>query len=211
MVNDNLPVRRRYGRHRLSDSPHPAIYLRMHSFTLFDTAIGRCGLIWTDRGLAGVQLPEGDEAATRARIVRRWPGADPAAPPAGMLAAIQEITALLAGERRDLGGVALDLESVPPFHRRVYEVARTILPGATLTYGEIAARLGDPGSARAVGQALGQNPWPLVVPCHRVLAADGKLGGFSAVGGAELKRRLLLIEGAPLAAERSLFDEAPGA
>ncbi len=183
----------------------------MPSWTLFDTAIGRCGLIWTDRGLAGVQLPEGDEAATRARIGRRWPGAEPAAPPAEMLAAMQEITALLAGERRDLGGIALDLEGVPPFHRRVYEVARAIPPGATLTYGEISARLGDPGAARAVGQALGQNPWPLVVPCHRVLAADGKLGGFSAVGGAEFKRRLLLIEGAPLAAERSLFDEAPGA
>ena len=183
----------------------------MASFTLFDTAIGRCGLIWTDRGLAGVQLPEDDAAALLARIGRRWPGAEPAAPPAEVLAAIREITALLAGERRDLGGIALDLEGVPPFHGRVYQVARTILPGATLTYGDIAARLGDPGSARAVGQALGQNPWPLVVPCHRVLGAGGRMGGFSAVGGAELKRRLLLIEGAPLAAERSLFDEAPGA
>lgn len=183
----------------------------MPSFTLFDTAIGRCGLIWTDRGLAGVQLPEGDAAATRARIGRRWPGAEPAAPPAEVLAAIREISALLAGEQRDLGGIALDLEGVPPFHYRVYQVARSILPGSTLTYGEIAARLGDPGSARAVGQALGQNPWPLVVPCHRVLGAGGRMGGFSAAGGAELKRRLLLIEGAPLAAERSLFDGASGA
>ncbi len=183
----------------------------MPSFTLFDTAIGRSGLIWTGRGLAGVQLPEGDEAATRDRIERRFPGAEPAPPPAEVLAAIGAITALLAGERRDLGGIALDQEGIPPFHLRVYQVTRTILPGSTLTYGEIAARLGDPGSARAVGQALGQNPWPLVVPCHRVLGAGGRMGGFSAVGGAELKRRLLLIEGAPLAAERSLFDAEPGA
>lgn len=183
----------------------------MPSFTLFDTAVGRCALLWTDRGLAGVQLPESDPAETLARIARRWPGAEPAAPPAEVLAAIRDITALLLGEPRDLGGIALDLEGVPPFHRRVYEVARTIAPGSTLTYGDIATRLGDPGSARAVGQALGQNPWPLVVPCHRVLAAGGRMGGFSAVGGAELKRRLLLIEGAPLAAERSLFDEEAGA
>ncbi len=183
----------------------------MPSFTLFDTAIGACALLWTDRGLAGVQLPEGDAAVTLARIGRRWPGAEPASPPAEVLVAIQEITALLAGEGGDLGGIALDLEGIPPFHRRVYGIARSIAPGSTLTYGDLAARLGDPGSARAVGQALGQNPWPLVVPCHRVLAAGGRMGGFSAVGGAEFKRRLLLIEGAPLAAERSLFDEEAGA
>ncbi|TKB72497.1 MAG: methylated-DNA--[protein]-cysteine S-methyltransferase [Nitrospira sp.] len=179
----------------------------MPSCTLFDTAIGRCGLIWNDRGLAGVQLPEGEEAATRARMGRRWPGVAPAHPPVELLAAIRDITALLAGEQCDLRGIVLDETGVPPFHRRVYGIARAIPPGSTLTYGEIATRLGDPGSARAVGQALGQNPWPLVVPCHRVLAAGGKLGGFSAVGGAEFKRRLLLIEGAPLAAELSLFDD----
>jgi methylated-DNA-[protein]-cysteine S-methyltransferase len=183
----------------------------MPSCTLFDTAIGRCALVWTDRGLAGVQLPEGEMAATLARIGRRWPGAESAAPPAEVLTAIQEITALLAGEQCDLRGIVLDETGVPPFHGRVYQIARAIPPGSTLTYGEIATRLGVPGSGRAVGQALGQNPWPLVVPCHRVLAAGGKLGGFSAVGGAEFKRRLLLIEGAPLAAELSLFDGESGA
>ena len=98
-------------------------------------------------------------------------------------AAIDGIVALLRGEKRDLREIALDLDGVPDFNRRVYELARTIPPGSTLTYGEIARRLASPGTARAVGQALGQNPWPIVVPCHRVLAADGGMGGFSAPGG----------------------------
>lgn len=182
----------------------------MPSWTLFDTAIGRCGVAWSERGLVGVQLPEADEAATRARMERRWPGAESWHPPEQAATAMREIAGLLAGARTDLRGIPLDSEGVPPFHLRVYELARGIPPGATLTYGEIAERLGDPGAARTVGQALGHNPWPLVVPCHRVLAAGGKLGGFSAVGGAEFKRRLLVSEGAPLAAELSLFDESPG-
>ena len=100
-----------------------------------------------------------------------------------MQPAIDGIVALLAGEKRDLRELALDMEGLPAFNRRVYELARTIPPGATMTYGEIARRLGSPGMARAVGQALGQNPLPIVVPCHRVLAADGRMGGFSAPGG----------------------------
>ena len=95
---------------------------------------------------------------------------------------------------------------MPALARRVYEVARTIPPGATLTYGEIAARLELPGAARDVGQALGRNPFPLVVPCHRVVAAGGRLGGFSARGGAATKRRLLAIEGA---IAPDLFEIAP--
>jgi methylated-DNA-[protein]-cysteine S-methyltransferase len=108
--------------------------------------------------------------------------------------AIDGITTLLRGEATDLSGVALDMERVPPFNRQVYEVARTIPPGATLSYGEIAARLGDPSLARDVGQALGQNPFAIIVPCHRVLAAGGKIGGFSANGGIMTKRRMLAIE-----------------
>ena len=96
---------------------------------------------------------------------------------------IAAIAALLRGEPVDLSGTVLDESRVPEFHRRVYEIARAIPPGRTLTYGEIAERLGEPGAARAVGQALGENPFPIVVPCHRVLAANGKLGGFSAPGG----------------------------
>ena len=114
--------------------------------------------------------------------------------------------ALLSGERRDLSFVALDMEGVPELHRRVYEVARTIPPGETLTYGEIARRLGDPRQARAVGQALAQNPFAIVVPCHRVLAAGGRTGGFSAPGGTGTKLRILEIEGARARAIPTLFD-----
>ncbi len=169
--------------------------MTVHS-AIFDTAIGSCGIAWGDRGVVGVLLPEGSEAATRARLRRRFPGTDEAVPPTDVACAIVGIQALLRGEAADLGGVALDLDGVPALARRVYEVARTISPGATLTYGEIAARLELPGAARDVGHALGQNPFPLVVPCHRVVAAGGRLGGFSARGGAVTKRRLLAIEGA---------------
>lgn len=123
--------------------------------------------------------------------------------------AVDGIVALLRGEAIDLLAIELDMERVPPFHRRVYEVARTVPPGKTLSYGEIAARLGDPGVARAVGQALGRNPCPIIVPCHRVLAAGGKIGGFSANGGVTTKLRLLLIEGARMNDAPTLFDRDP--
>jgi methylated-DNA-[protein]-cysteine S-methyltransferase len=169
--------------------------------TLFDTAIGRCGIAWGERGVVGVQLPETHEVATRSRLLRRFPDARESAPPPAVRRAVDAITALLRGERIDLAGVALDMDGVPEFHRRVYESARTIPPGSTRSYGEIAKALGEPGSARAVGQALGRNPFAIVVPCHRVLAASGKLGGFSAFGGAATKRRMLIIEGAILELE----------
>jgi methylated-DNA-[protein]-cysteine S-methyltransferase len=108
--------------------------------------------------------------------------------------AIDNIVALLCGEPSDLSAIALDMEGLAPFHRRVYEVARTIPPGKTLPYGEVAARAGAPGAARAVGQALGHNPFPIIVPCHRVVSAGGKIGGFSAHGGTATKRRMLAIE-----------------
>ena len=174
-------------------------------FALFDTAIGRCGIAWGGRGVAGVQLPEARELGTRARMLRRFPDAREAPPPPDVQRAIDDIAALLRGEARDLSAVALDMDRVPPFHRRVYEVARTIAPGATLSYGDIAARLGAPGSARAVGQALGRNPFAIVVPCHRVLAAGGKVGGFSANGGIRTKLRLLSIEGAQAGGQATLF------
>jgi methylated-DNA-[protein]-cysteine S-methyltransferase len=167
-----------------------------HGFALFDTAIGRCGVAWSDRGIAGVRLPEADDEQTRARMLQRYPTAGETIPPLEVRQLIDRITALLDGEQCDLSIIPLDMDGVPPFHRRVYEVARQIPPGATLSYGEIAARLGAPRAARAVGQALGQNPFPIVVPCHRVLAAGGKPGGFSAHGGLATKLRMLAIEGA---------------
>ena len=175
----------------------------MTGFALFDTAIGWCGIAWGPRGVVGVQLPEGSAPATRARLLRRFPDAREAEPPPEARQAVDGITALLRGEASALDDVALDMEGVPEFNRRVYEVARTIPWGATLSYGEIAKRLGDPGVAREVGQALGQNPFAIVVPCHRVLAAGGKRGGFSARGGVSTKRRLLSIE----AAQRPLLDD----
>ena len=175
-------------------------------FALFDTAIGRCGIAWSARGVAGVQLPERREPETRARLLRRFPGAREAPPPPDVQRAVDGIVALLRGEPRRLDAVALDMEGVPPFHRQVYNVARTIPPGSTLSYGEIAARLGEPALARDVGQALGENPFALIVPCHRVIAAGGKLGGFSVRGGVTTKLRLLGIEGARVADQLTLFE-----
>lgn len=161
---------------------------------LFDTAIGACGIAWTDAALAAVQLPESTCEGTRARLLRHT-GELPAAPPPAFVAeAIHRIQQLLAGAADDLADLPLDLQDVPAFHRRVYQVARAIPPGEVLTYGEVACRLGEPGAARAVGQALGRNPFAPVVPCHRVLAAGGRPGGFSAEGGAATKLRMLEIE-----------------
>jgi methylated-DNA-[protein]-cysteine S-methyltransferase len=174
-------------------------------YAIFDTAIGRCGIAWSERGIVAVQLPEANETATRARVRRRLPGACEAMPPPFVASAIAGIIALLDGEAPDFADVAIDLDGIPPFNRRVYAIAQTIPRGSTLSYGEVATRLGDPGAARAVGQALGENPIPVVIPCHRVLAAHGKMGGFSAPGGTATKRRLLTIEGALADVELPLF------
>jgi methylated-DNA-[protein]-cysteine S-methyltransferase len=177
-------------------------------FALFDTAIGRCGIAWNTRGLTGVQLPHADEAATRRRLCQRYPNGQEASPSAEVQQAIDGIVALLRGEARDLTGVAIDNSDTPAFNAQVYAITRTVPPGATITYGEIAERLGDKMLAREVGQALGQNPCPLVMPCHRVLAAGGKSGGFSASGGVVTKLRLLTIEGAQPNGP-TLFDHLP--
>ncbi|HEX3598119.1 MAG TPA: methylated-DNA--[protein]-cysteine S-methyltransferase [Polyangiaceae bacterium] len=174
-------------------------------FSLFDTPIGRCGVAWGDRGIVGVQLPESGDAATRARLKARF-DAESASPSPAVEAAIDEIQRLLRGEPRALDAVLLDMDGVPPFHRRVYELARKIPPGETSSYGDIAARAGSPGSARAVGQALGKNPFAIVVPCHRVVAAGGRIGGFSANGGLATKMRMLNIEGARHGKQETLFE-----
>ena len=172
---------------------------------LFDTAIGRCGIAWGGQGIRAVQLPETSDAATLARLLRRAADSAPRAPPEPVRQAIDGIVALLDGQALDLCDVTLDMAGVPAFHRRVYAVARSIGPGSTRTYGEVAALLGVPGAARAVGQALGHNPFAPVVPCHRVLAAQGRAGGFSAKGGVSTKLSMLLIEKAAIG-EPGLFD-----
>ena len=180
-------------------SNHAAFY------ALFDTSIGLCGLAWSERGVIGFQLPEDDVSRTRSRIAKRFPGSVEAPPPPDIQRVIADVTALLRGEARDLSAVPLDMEDVSEFDRRVYEIARGIPPGRVLTYGEVASRLGI-DNARAIGQALGRNPFAIIVPCHRVVAAGGKLGGFSANGGATTKRRLLAIEGARRDESPTLFD-----
>lgn len=177
-----------------------------HGYTLFDTSIGRCGIAWSDRGISGFQLPEARDSDTRARLLKRLPDYVEGTPSIEAQQAIESVVALLRGESTDLPSISLDMTGVPPFHQRVYEVARTIPPGSTLSYGEIAARLGDPGTARAVGQALGHNPFAVIVPCHRVLAAGRKIGGFSANGGATTKLRMLAIEGAHAGDTLPLFE-----
>jgi methylated-DNA-[protein]-cysteine S-methyltransferase len=177
-----------------------------HHFAIFDTAIGRCGVVWGERGIIAVQLPMGSEDKTRGRIRQRYGDLAEAPPPAGVQSAIGGIVELLAGKPNDLTDVVLDLDGVPEFNRGVYDIARSIPPGQTLTYGDIAKRLGGVELSRDVGQALGRNPCPIVVPCHRVLAAGGKPGGFSANGGVVTKLKMLAIEGAVVNHTPSLFD-----
>ena len=199
----------------MSDASHvppsqPAAQACPEGWAVFPTAIGHCGLAWGPRGLRCVLLPEADGAAPslRARL-RQWvPGLREAAaahrPPA-VKAAIDGIRALLAGEPRDLLEIVLDESALSDFRRRVYALARAIPPGQVRTYGDIAQELGDVTQARAVGQALGANPFAPVVPCHRVLGARGWQGGFSAPGGVALKLRMLAIEGARPGGQGQLF------
>ncbi len=176
------------------------------SFSVFDTAIGRCAIAWNEKGIVRLQLPEASDALTCARLLRHLPDATQGEPPDSVQRATERIAALLAGANDDLTDLVLDLEDVPAFPRRVYELVRSIGPGRTITYGEVAERLGEPGAARAVGQALGENPFAPVVPCHRVLAAGGRSGGFSAAGGVSTKLRMLEIEKARIGDAPGLFD-----
>jgi methylated-DNA-[protein]-cysteine S-methyltransferase len=178
-------------------------------FNLFHTPVGTGAIAWSEDGLVGIQLPERSEAATEARLLRRFPSAGREQPTEPVAAAIAAIETLLSGEPADLSFVRLDETGIGDFERRVYAVARAIPPGETLTYGEIARRLGDANASRDVGKALGANPWPIVVPCHRVLGADGRIGGFSAHGGIETKVRMLQIEKARTDARPALFDDLP--
>ncbi|MBN2489628.1 MAG: methylated-DNA--[protein]-cysteine S-methyltransferase [Planctomycetes bacterium] len=166
---------------------------------LFDTVLGTVGLAWTARGIDALVLAEGDPENTRRRLLERAPGRTAAGiAPAAMRAAARRIRRHLDGRPDALRDIALDLAAVPAFARRVYTALRCVDPGATVSYGELARRAGRPAAARAVGRAMASNPVPLLVPCHRVLTAGGKAGGFSAPGGAATKERLLWLEGVVL-------------
>ena len=168
-------------------------------YARFDTDLGRCSIAWSDRGLVRVRLPEVDNGHGVRRLEDL--GAREAAPPPFAADAIREIAAHLGGDLRDFLGVPLDLSGVGEFPRRVYAAARTIPAGRTATYGEIAECAGAPGEARAVGRALGANPIPLIIPCHRIVDASGGLRGFSAPGGTLTKGKLLALEGVGLPLE----------
>jgi methylated-DNA-[protein]-cysteine S-methyltransferase len=178
-------------------------------YALFDTALGRCALAWRARGLVRVLLPDVDDAALRRSVTTRHAEAQEAPPPQDVAAAVVAIQALMRGQESDLAAIVLDFEGLADLDRRVYEIARRVPPGATRTYGEIARELGGNQWSREVGQSLGRNPWPIVVPCHRVMGADGRLVGFSAPGGVETKLRLLEIERRLAGAPPSLFGDDP--
>jgi methylated-DNA-[protein]-cysteine S-methyltransferase len=174
---------------------------------LFDTPIGECAIAWGDAAIAGVLLPDDEPARTGPLMQRRFPQARLQAPPPWVQSVIERTRKVLEGGSTDtLADVPLDMVGVPQFNQRVYEIARAIPPGQTLSYGEVAARIGDPGAARAVGQALGHNPFAPIVPCHRVLAAGKRSGGFSAGGGVATKLKMLEIEKAQLGDGPGLFD-----
>jgi methylated-DNA-[protein]-cysteine S-methyltransferase len=177
--------------------------------SLFPTAIGFCGVAWSGDTVRATHLPEAAEAKVATRLAARVGGAASGAPSSAIRRAIDAMTALLGGERTDLGFIVCDFASLEPFAAEVYRLTRAIPPGATLTYGDIASQLGDKTLARAVGRALGRNPFPIIVPCHRVLGASGRLTGFSADGGIETKLRMLAIEGAQIGAQPALFDSLP--
>lgn len=161
-------------------------------YTMFETAMGVCGIAWTDTGITRLQLPEKDAQATEGQMTgyERCQVA-----PAWVREAVDRIKEHLETGRGDLTSIPLDMRNISPFFRKVYEAARKIKPGAAMTYGELASICGSGGAARAVGQAMARNPFALIVPCHRVLSSGGKIGGFSAHGGTQTKRRLLTCEG----------------
>jgi methylated-DNA-[protein]-cysteine S-methyltransferase len=177
-------------------------------FSLFPTSLGDCAIAWCGDAVVATSLPRKNGAETSDRLAART-GATPGAPPPAISRAIAAITALLAGEKTDLAFIECDFGGIDPFAARVYAVTRAIPAGETLTYGAIAVRLGDKRLAQNVGQALGRNPFPIVVPCHRVIGANDKLTGFSADGGVATKLRMLAIEGARIGEAPGLFGDLP--
>lgn len=169
----------------------------MRSYCLFETPLGPCAIAWSAAGLTRVLLPGRDAEATEHRARRdAEPWAKNRALPDVAAKSVAALTAYFAGDRPDLGDLLLDWSGIPDFHRRIYRALALVPYGTTVTYGALAHRIGEPGAARAVGAALGRNPWPVLIPCHRVLASGHKLGGFSAPGGVATKRALLGLEGA---------------
>ena len=176
------------------------------AYTIFDTAIGRCAVAWGEAGVVGVQLPEAREIDTRRRLFQLYPEAREMKPTRNAEAAIEGMVALLHGDAADFSDVALDMRGIHGFDQRVYQITQQVLRGETLTYTDVAARLGSPSAVRSVAQALGRNPFVVIVPCHRVLEAGGYADRMSPHGGLISKRRLLSIEGAVSSSSKTLLD-----
>jgi methylated-DNA-[protein]-cysteine S-methyltransferase len=179
-------------------------------YSLFPTPLGDCGIAWSDDVVVATCLPDDRPADTADRLVART-GATRGEPTHAIRSAIASITALLEGARTDLTFITCDFSRIDSFATKVYAITRAIPAGETLTYGAIAAQIGDKQLAQAVGRVLGRNPFPIIVPCHRVIGANGKLTGFSASGGVQTKLKMLAIEGARIAigTTQGLFDVLP--
>ena len=180
----------------------------MHRYAVFATAAGFCAIAWSETGIASFQLPTRTAASAERSLLRRLPDAMPGPPTDEAADAIAAVTRYFEGEQIDFSGYTLDLGDQDAFFKRIYDVARQVGWGQTTTYGTLARELGaGPEAARDVGEAMAKNPVPLIIPCHRVLAAGGRIGGFSAPGGTTAKRRMLALEGVniepPRPAQRS--------
>ena len=172
---------------------------KQQHYQIFETAGGFCGIVWSDVGITRFQLPTKSAEATRRNLLRRLPSAEPGGPPAEVVAAVAAVKRYFDGHETDFSDLKLDLGDQNDFCQQIYAAARRIGWGHTTTYGALAKQLGaGPEAARDVGQAMAQNPVALIIPCHRVLAAGGKLGGFSAPGGATAKLNMLKLEGVDL-------------
>jgi methylated-DNA-[protein]-cysteine S-methyltransferase len=169
---------------------------RQSEYRIFETAAGFCGIAWNGTGITRFQLPTNSVEAAERMLLRRLPGAEPGAPTPEVLDAVARVKRYFDGEETDFSAVKLDLGDQTAFFKQIYAAARQVGWGRTTTYGALARELGaGPEAARDVGQAMAKNPVPLIIPCHRVLAAGGKIGGFSAPGGSTAKIRMLELEG----------------
>jgi methylated-DNA-[protein]-cysteine S-methyltransferase len=176
------------------------------AYAIFDTAIGRCAIAWSHQGIVGVQLPEAREIDTRRRLFHLYPEARETRPPPNTEAAIEAIVTLLRGGIADFADITLDMSGIHAFHQRVYQTAQRIPRGQTLTYAELAGRMGTPSSVRPVTHAIARNPFVVIVPCHRVLEEGRYADKMSAHAGLISKRRLLSIEGTTSPASKTLLD-----
>jgi O-6-methylguanine DNA methyltransferase len=176
--------------------------MKQAAYCLFETPLGDCGIAWKEQATSRTppvvtffQLPEATESLTDARIAGRSGGRKARVPPPHIAGIIKKVRKHLHGDAQEFLDIVVDLGAAGPFARQVYEAVRKIPAGRTKSYGELATDMNRPTASRAVGQALGRNPIPLIIPCHRVLASGNKPGGFSAHGGLETKSKLLEIEG----------------